>query len=123
MLRPGVAGISERVTVRSILGRFLEHSRIYRFGVGSQAETWIGSADLMERNLDRRVEVLVRVDDPAHRARLGRILALALEDPTAWHLRPDGEWQRPRDPSAAGMQRTLLDGGLPPSVALHQVAG
>ncbi len=110
MLRPGVAGVSDGVTVRSILGRFLEHSRIYRFGVGSQAETWIGSADLMERNLDRRVEVLVRVDVPAHRERLGRVLALALDDPTAWLLRPDGEWQRPLDTAAAGMQRILLEG-------------
>ena len=122
MLRPGVPGVSERVTVRSILGRFLEHSRIYRFGVGSQAETWIGSADLMERNLDRRVEVLVRVDEPAHRERLGGVLALALHDPTAWLLRQDGEWQRPRSRSAAGMQRTLLD-GAPGPAALHRVAG
>jgi polyphosphate kinase len=122
MLRPGVAGLSERVTVRSILGRFLEHSRIYRFGVGDAAETWIGSADLMERNLDRRVEVLVRVDEPAHRVRLGRILALAMRDPTAWRLGPDGEWQRPRDTAAMGMQRTLLDGD-PRRAALRQVAG
>src|SRR5690606_5171437 len=70
-LRPGVPGLSERIRVRSILGRFLEHSRIYRFGHDDQtAELWIGSADLMERKLDRRVEALVKVTDPAARAEL-----------------------------------------------------
>ena len=122
MLRPGVAGVSERITVRSILGRFLEHSRIYRFGVGSRAETWIGSADLMERNLDRRVEVLVRVDERAHRGRLGQLLALAVGDPTAWHLGADGEWRPPHDTATAGMQRILLR-GEPSGRALRRVAG
>ena len=75
-LRPGVKGMSDRIRVRSILGRFLEHSRIYRFGDGDDDEIWIGSADMMHRNLDRRVEALVRVDDPGHRSRLRSILAL-----------------------------------------------
>ncbi|MEO8246370.1 MAG: polyphosphate kinase 1 [Chloroflexota bacterium] len=128
MLRPGIAGHSDSVTVHSILGRFLEHSRIYRFGVGSEAETWMGSADLMERNLDRRVEVLVRVDAVAHRERLARVLALALGDPTAWRLGADGQWQPPHDTSAPGMQRILLAeaaeaGGARPAAGLEQVAG
>jgi polyphosphate kinase len=63
-LRPGVTGISDRITVRSIVGRFLEHSRIFWFQNGGQDELYIGSADLMERNLDRRVETLVPVRDP-----------------------------------------------------------
>jgi polyphosphate kinase len=76
-LRPGVAGMSDRIRVRSILGRFLEHSRVFHFGNGDAAgggEFWIGSADLMHRNLDRRVEVLVEVTDAVARAELDRIL-------------------------------------------------
>ena len=94
-LRPGVKGLSERIKVRSILGRFLEHSRIYRFGDGDDDEIWIGSADMMHRNLDRRVEVLVRVGDPGHRARLRGILELALADRSAWKLGPDGHLDAP----------------------------
>ena len=61
MLRPGVPGLSDRITVRSVLGRFLEHSRIFSFQTGERTTTWIGSADLMSRNLDSRIEVLVPV--------------------------------------------------------------
>ena len=67
-------GLSERIRVRSIVGRFLEHSRVFRFGNGGDDEFWIGSADLMHRNLDRRVEALVRVTDPAAQAELRRVL-------------------------------------------------
>jgi polyphosphate kinase len=95
VLRPGVSGLSETIRVRSIVGRFLEHSRIYRFGVGQESEFWIGSADMMDRNLDRRFEALVRVDEPALQERLDGILDLAWADTTnAWNLRPDGKWAR-----------------------------
>ena len=95
-LRPGVPGLSENIRVRSILGRFLEHSRIFRFGADSQtADYWIGSADLMDRNLDRRVEALVRVTDPAARAELGEVLALSMgEQCEAFVLGQDGTWTR-----------------------------
>ncbi|WP_432745013.1 RNA degradosome polyphosphate kinase [Streptomyces sp. JH002] len=94
-LRPGVPGMSETIRVRSVLGRFLEHSRVYAFAAGGDSEVWLGSADLMHRNLDRRIEVLVRVTDPAHRSTLTRLLAAGTADTTAsWHLGPDGAWTR-----------------------------
>ena len=94
-LRPGVPGLSENIRVRSVLGRFLEHSRVFVFGNGGEPEVWIGSADMMHRNLDRRIEALVRVTDPGHRATLNRLLETGMSDTTAsWHLGPDGEWTR-----------------------------
>lgn len=102
-LRPGVRGLSETITVRSIVGRFLEHSRIYRFGNvpghgapgASPARYFIGSADLMDRNLDRRVEVLAPVTDPELCDRLEAVLALNLaDDMGAWTLDADGNWSR-----------------------------
>ena len=107
-LRPRVKGLSERIAVRSILGRFLEHSRVYAFGVEDEAEIWIGSADMMHRNLDRRVEALVRVDDPHHRARVRSILDLAIADGAAWELRADGSWKRRDDPAGPSLQETLM---------------
>ena len=92
-LRPGVRGLSENIRVRSVLGRFLEHSRVYWFGGGGSPHAWIGSADLMHRNLDRRVEVLVRVPEAEHVTSLGELLALmADDDTTSWHLQPDAQW-------------------------------
>ncbi|MEW2274773.1 RNA degradosome polyphosphate kinase [Streptomyces sp. SID685] len=94
-IRPGVPGLSENIRVRSILGRFLEHSRVFAFGNGGEPEVWIGSADMMHRNLDRRIEALVRVVDPGHRAAINRLLDTGMSDTTAsWHLGPDGEWTR-----------------------------
>ncbi len=94
-IRPGIPGLSENIRVRSILGRFLEHSRIYAFGTGDESEVWIGSADLMHRNLDRRVEALVKVKDPAQQASLHNLIALAMDETTAsWWLDADGTWTR-----------------------------
>jgi polyphosphate kinase len=94
-LRPGVAGLSENIRVRSILGRFLEHSRIFVFGNGGEPEVWFGSADMMHRNLDRRIEAIVRVTDPVHRAVLNRLVEIGVSDDTSsWHLGPDGNWTR-----------------------------
>jgi polyphosphate kinase len=96
-LRPGVPGLSDRITVRSIVGRYLEHSRIYRFGGGGgrPLHLYMGSADVMERSLDRRVEVLVPVDDPAIRRRLLGILESAGRDEVnSWLLGADGRWSR-----------------------------
>ena len=94
-LRPGVAGLSEGIRVRSLVGRFLEHSRIFRFGKGDAARYFIGSADLMPRNLDRRVEAVAPVEDPALRARLNQILEASLaDDVLAWELHADGSWHK-----------------------------
>jgi polyphosphate kinase len=96
-LRPGVSGLSERITVRSVLGRFLEHSRILSFQTGQRTTTWIGSADLMPRNLDRRVEVLVPVEDARLRADVADILDALLADTRfSWKLDSEGAWQRTR---------------------------
>jgi polyphosphate kinase len=94
-IRAGVPGLSDNIRVRSILGRFLEHSRIYNFGGDGDTEYWIGSADLMHRNLDRRVEVLCNVSDRQARAHLADCLELAFDPNTvAWDLQPGGEWVR-----------------------------
>ena len=94
MLRPGVPGLSEGIRVVSVLGRFLEHARIYRFENAGAPEYFTGSADWRPRNLRRRVEVITPVTDPAARARLDRILALELTDPGAWQLQSDGSYSR-----------------------------
>ncbi|MEU1745003.1 RNA degradosome polyphosphate kinase [Micromonospora arida] len=94
-LRPGVPGLSENIRVRSILGRFLEHSRVFRFGNNGEAEFWMGSADLMHRNLDRRVEALVQVSDPVARAELDHVLTAAMSpEVDAFELAGDGTWTR-----------------------------
>ncbi|RBM17837.1 RNA degradosome polyphosphate kinase [Streptomyces sp. PT12] len=94
-LRPGVPGLSENIRVRSVLGRFLEHSRVYAFANGGESEVWIGSTDLMHRNLDRRIEAIVRVTDPGHRSSLIRLVTSGTSDATeSWHLGPDGRWTR-----------------------------
>jgi polyphosphate kinase len=94
-LRPAVPGLSETIRVRSIVGRHLEHSRLFRFGLDGDATYFLGSADLMERNLDRRVEVLTPVRAPALKAQLDEILeTLEADDALAWELDPDGRWHR-----------------------------
>ena len=94
-LVPGLPGVSDRIRVRSIIGEFLEHSRIFMFSNGGRPEWYIGSADLMERNLDRRIEVVTPVEDHEARARLGRIVDVMLsDDRRSWQLSADGRWQR-----------------------------
>jgi polyphosphate kinase len=118
-LRPNVPGLSDNIRVRSVLGRFLEHSRVYAFGTGDPDpdpqpgedpeagnEVWLGSADMMHRNLDRRVECLVRVVDPAHSTRLRELIDLGMDDGTSsWWLDGDGNWSRHfRDESGATLR-------------------
>jgi polyphosphate kinase len=92
-IRPGVPGLSENIRVRSILGRFLEHSRFFWFANDGSPTVGIGSADLMHRNLDRRVEVLVSITNPAHIAEIGELFDIAFDEGTAsWQLQPDGTW-------------------------------
>jgi polyphosphate kinase len=93
--RPGVPGLSGSITVRSVLGRFLEHSRVFWFENGGAPAAWIGSADLMHRNLDRRVEALVELPGEAQVAEVARLLDLAFDEATAsWWLQPSGAWER-----------------------------
>ena len=93
-LRPGVPGLSENITVRSILGRFLEHSRIFYFANGGEEEVWIGSADLMHRNLDRRVESMVRIEQTDHKRMLFRALDSYLAPTTVrWEMVSNGDWK------------------------------
>ncbi|HLY33114.1 MAG TPA: RNA degradosome polyphosphate kinase, partial [Jatrophihabitantaceae bacterium] len=106
-IRAGVPGMSDNIVVRSILGRFLEHSRVYYFGNDGEPEYWIGSADLMHRNLDRRVEVLCEVSDTAARAHLREMLDAAFDaDTSAWELQPDGSWTR--SDGKADLQELLM---------------
>ncbi|WP_041776670.1 RNA degradosome polyphosphate kinase [Blastococcus saxobsidens] len=113
-LRPGVPGLSETIRVRSIVGRFLEHSRVISFHNSGDPEWWIGSADLMHRNLDRRVEVLLRVCDETLRTQLEESLSPAMAPGVrSWELRSDGQWERleGRDYQAELMRR------------IHELAG
>jgi len=92
-IRPGVAGLSENIRVRSILGRFLEHSRIFHFANDGNDDLYIGSADLMHRNLDRRVESLVQITQNDHkRFLIGAIDSYLSDEYVRWQLLPDGEW-------------------------------
>jgi polyphosphate kinase len=96
-LRPGVPGLSETIRVFSVLGRFLEHGRIYRFHNDGDAEYLIGSADWMKRNLDRRVETIAPVEDPVLQRELDAILAvLEADNHSAWDLQSDGSYVRRR---------------------------
>jgi polyphosphate kinase len=94
-LRPGVPGVSENIRVVSVVGRFLEHSRIYGFHRGAERLYWIGSGDLMPRNLDTRVELLVPIEDAKARGEIEETIELCLADDTfAWELGPDDSWER-----------------------------
>ncbi len=94
-IRAEVPGLSDTIRVRSVLGRYLEHSRIYSFENGGEREVFIGSADLMHRNLDRRIEVLVRLDEREHLERISRFFDYAFsDDVSSWRMLPDGSWHR-----------------------------
>ena len=113
-LRPGIPGVSETIAVRSIVGRFLEHSRIYYFENGGSSEIYIGSADLMERNLDRRVEVLCPIRDPDLNHHLRHVVldALLRDTDRASSLQPDGEYVRVRPEEGqapVNSQKVLLE--------------
>jgi polyphosphate kinase len=111
-VRPGVPGLSENIRVRSVLGRYLEHSRIFWFADGGTPSVHIGSADLMHRNLDRRVEVLVKLPTDAAVDQITQLLDLAFDPHTsAWELAPDGTWVRnssPDDRPMVDLQETLI---------------
>ena len=111
---PGIPGVSENIRVRSVLGRFLEHSRIFHFANGGDDEIYIGSADLMDRNLNRRVESLAKISRDEHKKELIKIFDLYLSSKTAaWHLLPDGKWLRvnqdPNGAPLAELQRVMID--------------
>ncbi|MDP9133384.1 MAG: polyphosphate kinase 1 [Actinomycetota bacterium] len=111
-LIPGIPGVSENIRVVSVVGRFLEHSRVYAFQRGDERRCYIGSADLMPRNLDTRVELLIPVEDTALRAEIEDVIERCLADDSyAWDLDPDGDWTRregrTRSVHAELMQRAL----------------
>jgi polyphosphate kinase len=96
-LRPGLERISENIRVVSLVGRFLEHARIFAFGEEEDEKIYLGSADLMQRNLDRRVEATFPLREERHRRRIRRLLKLQLADTAnAWELKPDGSFERLR---------------------------
>ena len=127
-LRPGLAGRSERIRVRSIVGQFLEHSRIFGFANGGKTEWYIGSADLMERNLDRRVEAVVPIEDPEARARIAAVIAAMLaDDRHSWQLGPDSKWRRTEEltghPGTNDVFEVLKAAALASSSSRREAAG
>jgi polyphosphate kinase len=97
MLRPGVPGLSENIRVRSIVGRFLEHSRVFIFHAGEESHYLMGSADLMPRNLDHRIEIVTPIEQPRAQAELNTVFdALLADNVHAWELEPDDTWRRLR---------------------------
>jgi polyphosphate kinase len=113
-MRPGLPGISDNIRVVSVIGRFLEHSRIFYFGNDGNPRYYLGSADWMNRNLSARVEAITPIEDPRLKEQLDQILRLSLADHRqAWDLLPDGRYQRrfasDDDPLAVqGLQVTLM---------------
>jgi polyphosphate kinase len=119
-LRPGIRGMSANIEVVSVVGRFLEHSRIYRFENDDAPEYFIGSSDLRPRNLRRRVELLVPVHGASDRKQLDEILRLYLEDRTGWSLGPDGRYRRSNQDGPSAQTTLAADRSLsvpPPASA------
>jgi polyphosphate kinase len=121
-LTPGVPGVSETINVVSVVGRFLEHSRIYSFEFGDERAMYIGSADLMPRNLDTRVELLVPIEKPELQAELNDTLDRCLaDDSNSWVLGSDGCWRRregrTRSVHRELMERTQAAGSMPPTIS------
>jgi polyphosphate kinase len=111
-LRPGLKGVSDTIKVISVIGRFLEHSRLFWFANHGHAELYLGSADWMERNLDRRVEAVVPVHDPELCISLEWLLQLYLSDPSAWVMQSDGRYRKAGDqgkPVEQEAQATLME--------------
>ena len=113
-LLPGIPGVSENIRVRSVLGRFLEHSRIFHFANGGDDELYIGSADLMDRNLNRRVESLVQISRPEHKKDLIKVFDLYVSSTTSgWHLLPSGKWLKvdkaPDGSQLKDLQAVMID--------------
>ena len=113
-LMPGIPGVSENIRVRSVLGRFLEHSRIFHFANDGEDEIYIGSADLMDRNLNRRVESLVQITRPEHKKDLIKVFDLYVSSTTAgWHLLPNGRWlkvdKNPDNSPMNDLQAVMID--------------
>jgi len=117
-LRPGIEGISDHIQVVSVIGQFLEHSRLFWFANGGNPELFIGSADWMARNLDRRVEAVAPIEDPKLRSQLEELLNLYLQDTGAWHMAPDGSFhQQQLEGENQFVQQALIKrwrGGLMP---------
>jgi polyphosphate kinase len=115
-LRPGLPGISDQISVVSVIGRFLEHSRLFWFANGGEPEAFIGSADWMPRNLNRRVEAVAPVEDPQARSQVEQLLELYLNDRAAWHMDSDGQFhQRQQEEEGQLAQDALMKrwrGGL-----------
>ena len=109
LLRLGIPGLSENIRVISLVGRFLEHARIYYFRNNGQDRYYIGSADIMKRNLDRRVEVITPVETPGLQKQLREILDLQMGDQRgAWDMQPDGRYVQ-RQPAANGQQKSAQE--------------
>ncbi len=109
-LRPGLEGISDHIRVVSVIGRFLEHSRLFWFGNGGEPEIFLGSADWMPRNLDRRVEAVAPIEDPLLREQLEGLLEIYLNDTGAWHMGADGQFSQPQQEGEEHLAQTELMG-------------